>query len=710
MNEGVSPKVAVKNVQQFLDKGELQKAKEFISNCEFGKVKDDKDAELIAEFWKLRDLVNARVLKESNKEMETNDQFKTYEEAQEYFDQLKDKAKILSVEFPKGSGEFKQLAFYKPEITLKEQKDFDKKFIDGEIKANTDFFPKPKKENLLNNFIWDEEKVLQKKNFPIDLHKDIFYYGLLLPKTADNKSRDGKVYGKMQISVPCLITSKGEFLEVNERMKEDLNVYFGDLPSYLPHRWRLDHVEKYLTGKCKKINGKDLLEKISKKYEEYLAIRNNVWYDVYAIWDIGTYMYALFEAYPLIENRGIAGTGKSKSMTISSFISFNGGQVMVNPTESTLFRETEEVKGTKYFDEAEKLWVYNKSTKQYEGDQRTELINASYTKEAKVPRQEKENNKFVTKWYSPYSPTQLSSINGLYGATEDRAITRITTKSQNDDPRGEKEPTEDRNNFIWEEIRNDCYVFALQNWKEIKQIYNNFPKDCGLKRRDLQIWKPLLSIIKFISKEKYEKVLGFALELTKRKVGDLIQESSFDYMCLNALKEVIEKNPEKSIIYVNHIKFAFCNAKGDEDGKKNIYLNRNISNKLDGLGFKELRDKDRNGSYFAVTKKTFNEIISPICPVLAFSSSPSSPSSHLLIKQDNNCDDDVMMSDDRIKQKCDDVAINDDKYDRNKKKHDEKDQDKSAKIDEELSKFSDEEIKQTGYSREQLKSMMEAKQ
>ena len=63
--KGVSPKVALKNVQQFLDKGELQKAKDFIENCNFAKVEDNKDAELIGEFWKLRDLVKARWLKES---------------------------------------------------------------------------------------------------------------------------------------------------------------------------------------------------------------------------------------------------------------------------------------------------------------------------------------------------------------------------------------------------------------------------------------------------------------------------------------------------------------------------------------------------------------------------------------------------------------------------------------------------------------------
>ena len=509
----------------------------------------------------------------------------------------------------------------------------------------------------IRGYIWDENKVIKSKGFPIDLHKDLFYYGLLLPKTIDQTDGKGKVYGKTQVTNPCLITSKGDILEVNERTKEDLNISFDNIPTYLPHRWKLEKIHDYLTGKSKKINGNELLKKISKQYKKYLAIMNEVWYDVYSVWDIGTYLYVIFEAYPLIENRGIAGSGKTKSMVVSSLISFNGGQIMVNPSESTLFRETEEIRGTKYFDEAEKLWVYNKSTRQYEGDVRTELINASYTKDAKVPRQEKIGNKFVTKWYSPYSPTQLSSINGLFGATEQRAITRITTKSPNDDPRGEKDPSEERYNPIWEEIRDECYIFALQNWKEIKKNYNEFPKDCGLKRRDLQIWKPLLSIMKFISETEYQKILNFAVRLCKRKIDDLIPESSFDYMCLNALKETIEST-QSDKIYVNAIKVNYCALKNDDQGLKDMYLNRNISNHLDKLGFKEFRNRDMKASYFSIDESIFNEIVSPICPELVILSTSSTSSTSLHINNTKKHGDDMVIDGDKKNQDMVMMAIN----------------------------------------------------
>jgi len=375
-----------------------------------------------------------------------------------------------------------------------------------------------------------------------------------------------------------------------------------------------------------------------------MFIRNKTWFKVFSYWDLGTYLYMLFEAYPFIENRGIAGTGKSKSMVISSFITFNGGQIMVNPSESTLFRETDEVRGTKYIDEAEKLFIINSRTKQIESDVRVELINASYTKQAKVPRQEKVGNKFVTKWYSPYSPVQLSSINGLYGATETRAITRITTKSPNTDARGELDPAEDINLPIWKEIRDECYRFCLENWKNIQEIYHNFPKDCELKRRDLQIWKPLLSIAKFISLEDYQELLSLAVELSNRRLDDLILETSFDYMCLYSLKLAI-MGSEGSKIYVDTIKQYLClNYKNNPD---DIYLSRNISLHLDKLGFKELRSRDKKASFFVVDINTFNEIVHPICPNLVNLSTSSTPStSDKGIIVNNNVDGMVIDVDD----------------------------------------------------------------
>jgi len=496
----------------------------------------------------------------------------------------------------------------------------------------------------LKSFIWDEDKVIKKFSFPIDICKDKFQLGLFIPKNVNEINSKGKDLGERQKQIPCIITSDREIFEINYKNLDLLKIGFDNIPAQLPKRWGLKNIKSFLDGTDKKPVGKELLKNIIERYTKYLYKRNNTWYKVSSLWDIGTYLYMCFEAYPLYELRGLAGTGKTKENVVSSYISFNGGQIMINPSEATLFRETDEVRGTKYFDEAEKLFVFNKLTKQYEGDVRTELINASYTKEGRVPRQEKIGNKFVTKWYSPYSPTRLTSINGLYGATETRAITQITTKSPNDDDRGEVDPAEDRNNKVWENIRDECYRFALYNWKEIKEIYNNFPKKIGLKRRDYQIWKPLLSIAKFISEEDYKEILNFAIEQSDMRLDDLIPESSFDYMCLSALKDTIKNYHHTDRHYLDKIKDSFCNQQNRQDNH-DIYLNRNIGTHLKRLGFEKKRDG--NGTYIIADMDIFNSIVSPMCPQLTDLSTLSTLSTHLNIKDKKSSVDSVKINVDK---------------------------------------------------------------
>lgn len=463
----------------------------------------------------------------------------------------------------------------------------------------------------IKHFIWDDENLIQYKVFPQDTYNGKLAFGFLMPKMTEKEVK-GKSYGYMQVTKPCILTEDKRFIELNEKTKDELKIEFETMPSRLPRRWGLKLMKAFIDGKTERVDGKKLLNKIIMQYEKYLFRRKHQWYKVSALWDIGTYLFMVFEAYPIYEHRGLSGTAKTKEDVISSFITFNGGQIMANPSEATLFRETEEVRGTKYFDEAEKLFVFNKVTRQYEGDPRTELINASYTKDAKVPRQEKILNKFVTKWYSPYSPTRICSINGLFGALETRTITQITTKSPNNDERGELDPNEDKGNIIWEELRDELYRFALENAKEIRKIYLNFPKDCGLKRRDLQIWKPLLSIAKFISDEDYKEVLDFAIELSEMRIDELIQESSFDYRVLESLKLTIETSPDTDKHYIERVRENFSQ---DSDGK-DIYLNRNIATHLKKLGFDKKRDKV--GTYIIADMEIFDQIVAPICPQLAF--------------------------------------------------------------------------------------------
>ena len=118
-------------------------------------------------------------------------------------------------------------------------------------------------------------------------------------------------------------------------------------------------------------------------------------------------------------------------------------------------------------------------------------------------------------------------------------------------------------------------------------------------------------------------------------------------MCLSTLKSCIESS-ESIKIYVDSIKYNYCNLSCNEFGKRDIYLNRNISGHLDKLGFKETRGRDKKASYFAVNSSIFNEIVSPICPNLTILSTSSPSSTPLYIKDNKKSGDGVVIDGDDV--------------------------------------------------------------
>jgi len=506
--------------------------------------------------------------------------------------------------------------------------------------------PKTPTEDL-NGFIFDEGEIIQKRVFTSHLiDKNVFGFGLLLPKYEEVLSKKGELVAQEQVWKPVVVTSDRRGLVVSKYMENEFKIAYEAIPHEMNLKWDLFSVDKFLHDEeWTTIEGIDLFNNIQKEYQYYCFYRSSEWYDINPLWDIGTYLNQLFSAFPIKEERGLKATAKTKTMSISSNIALNSTDIMVNPSEATLFRVTEELRPTKFIDEAEKLF---KITKQgLEADNRVELINASYTRNGVVPRQEKLGNKFITRWYHVYSPTRVASINGLFGATEDRAITQIHTKAPDNDARGERDVEEDKNSPKWNALRNQCYLWTLRNWKKVLDEYSNFKVETTLKKRDLQIWKPILVLAKVIDVDLLKRVLSFAEKLAQQKKNDNISEGTLDYKLLDVANSILVKGVDK--VYVNEIYEVY----GERYGADHTPAHKTISTHLDKIGFKELRDKDRAGSHYLLTKEIFDEIISPITSNF---SSQSSHSSQLSVNSNKISDECVMNND-----KCDESYDNNNK-------------------------------------------------
>ncbi len=498
-------------------------------------------------------------------------------------------------------------------------KDQTKKLVGVFEKANDEIKINDKKESSKSGFILDSEEVWDNKLFVFDrLNKDIAYFGMLLPKLKDNYDKKGNYLYTAQIRSPAIITSDRKILPVNMRLKEEYKINMADIPGELNLRWQLESIKFWINGKENAKPIKDIFEKIKSQYEKFISM-SPIWCKIHALWDMGTYQFSLFKVYPLFEQRGLMGTGKSKCMAVSRLVTLNSTNIMINPSEATLFRETHEKRPTKYIDEAESLFrIYQGKV---EPDSRVEVINSSYRFDGCVPRQEKINGKFVTVYYHTYSPTMISSINGLHGATENRAIIRITTHpKKEDEAKGNIEP--DQDNPIWQVIRNDLYIFALENWKSIAEEYQDYNNTTGLKNRDYWLWKPLLILAKRVSQELYDEVLQQALKQQETKQADFIREDSNDYRILEIVYSILKASDK---VYVKDIHDQLPESQYKPKP-------RTISGKLDKLGFRDFRGKDRNGSFFKIDSSLFEGIIVSICPSIFSSQSSQSSQNNGVIE------------------------------------------------------------------------------
>lgn len=485
----------------------------------------------------------------------------------------------------------------------------------------------------MDGWVFDPDEVFRRVLFPFCKLADGEYaYGVVLARNTDELDRQGRPTGeKVQVWYPVLITSGGELLAARDRSLKRRKVTVVNAPeepeSY-PMRWSLPSIEKYLRGEAESIEVRELFNRVRGLYEEFLYFSPSYWYDIHALWDMMTYCFLLFHYIPILELRGMSGTAKTKIMTVSRQISFNPTEEMTNPSASTLFRETHFRRPTKYIDEAERLFPIVRG--KVEPDERAELVNSSYKSTGAVPRQEKIGNRFTTVNYSTYSPTMIGSIQGLHGATESRAIVHVTQKNRPGDPRANREPNPEDRRF--QQVRDDLYIFTLQNADEIKRRYDAYD-DPAAEGREAYLLKPLLVLAQMVGDDLHDRVLPVLVSLLEKRSMNAIGEGSWEYAILKAVRDIVldgfYDHPERSILVKTIV------ARMDVEGERKP-ASKSVTNILDKFGFLDLKDRWSDGTgYRNVTIDFIGAILTAQCPELVnermrsedYTSSSSSSSS-----------------------------------------------------------------------------------
>jgi hypothetical protein len=94
--------------------------------------------------------------------------------------------------------------------------------------------------------------------------------------------------------------------------------------------------------------------------------------------------------------------------------------------------------------------------------------------------------------------------------------------------------------LVWQNIRNSCYLWVMENWKKVKENYKKIDVQ-KLNNRDLELVKPILAIAKTIGQEEYNVVEALVIELfDNRDMFDFTND--WDYILFHALYKYKEND------------------------------------------------------------------------------------------------------------------------------------------------------------------------
>lgn len=255
-------------------------------------------------------------------------------------------------------------------------------------------------------------------------------------------------------------------------------------------RFSNDGIVKYLTGD-QKLDPMQLFKDIVNYIKRFVFFSNELYPAYLALWTMGTYVFRVFRYYPYLWLNAEKVSGKTLLMEVMSKVAFNG-DLITNPTEAVIFRDTSANQISMFIDEVENLRDQDKES--YGAILR--VLNAGFSKSGTVKRVEKlPDGTFASKRYSAYSPKVLAGINEIDEVLQDRTV-RISLLRKKDDEIVQRYKESLGTLELQGQIRDGLYRFALDYADAVYSAYCNsaIEKSDGvghLNNRELDIWEPI---------------------------------------------------------------------------------------------------------------------------------------------------------------------------------------------------------------------------
>ncbi len=291
-----------------------------------------------------------------------------------------------------------------------------------------------------------------------------------------------------------LVNSDGRIVDPED--EEQMGDYIlRTTPAYM-FRWSERGVRRFLDGG----RTEGVLEKIVALERRYLELQDPREYQLLAVWIIGTYFFPIFRTYAYLSLSGLKRSGKSKVLDFLSLLCFNAVNA-ADVSDSSIYRLCEAVRATLLMDEAHAL-----ETREAKAVQKN-LLYCGYRRGKKVYRTDKTPRGIVPVAFDVYGPKAFVTFRGAEDILADRAIPIVMLRSTSevaDMDMREDDP-------VWEETRDDLYIWAMRNHGRVKEVYDGLVLD-RLHGRHRELWAPLLSLAKVLDPGLFEQLYDLAVE------------------------------------------------------------------------------------------------------------------------------------------------------------------------------------------------------
>lgn len=433
-------------------------------------------------------------------------------------------------------------------------------------------------------------------------------HGFLKP--SHGLTPDGKFYmvvggrdndGEFQYSI---FLSDKSFEMIHE--KASMTYSFTDYPFGGEPRWSNKSIKDYIAGTHKHVAPLDIFKSIRAQFERFCDYEEPGYSALLTLFTMITYLHRITYSLPILYITGEPGSGKTRTSTIIEQLAYNSNMGDFSP--AALRRMISAASPTLIIDDAEFLNPENKAEASIMIQQ---LLRRNYKTGSKDMLVNKNTHSLET--YDIFSPSVISCVTYLEKALETRTIEIRMIPSLKCKVNELLPPPGD----FWNDMRDDCYLFALENWSDFKKAYEDMKTPDHLQGRDFEIWRPMLAMAQIVGKEVFDEVLEVSKLLIESSEERYV--SNFSHELVVALAEIVKERRQTIEGMSDKQEITYSEIMGkirDKFQRENQFMPeyftpKKLGHALSRFGFKPKRDilRKTNGRVLIVTPTQVNNMM-----------------------------------------------------------------------------------------------------